>query len=402
MNHKLITIPSSTLLHRRCSSVMMNRLPSHTNKTRGALCQLYSTGRSFVPSSEGEHQQQSRTSSSSSFQHRVSSSSSSSSQRATTSTSVVDAPTPESPFSSRPGVKPSMKAGRSTVKLSRWLITAGIIAGLAYGAYNYYDENVGKLDKEYYKRLEKGSGNSSIQTTNANTSSSSSSTDTPVTGQQKRSGFFVPKARTLRNQFIVTRTRVYEIEICRGDILDEKTDAIVCSVNSNLDVNQGDLAQMIADRVGDQYKRETKEYVSKHEGAINYGDVAVVKAGGDLRCRYVIQACSPVWEGGEKLEIFNLSQAVYNALTAADKLGLESISIPAIGSGVYRFPKEKCAQVIIDTVAAYFNDRDFTKSSARTNKKCLNKVRLINADDQAVDAFVKEFDHKKKMGKFLV
>lgn len=65
--------------------------------------------------------------------------------------------------------------------------------------------------------------------------------------------------------------------------------------------------------------------------------VAVTGAG-KLRARYIFHAVGPVWgEGNEHVKLYN---TVKNVLLKANELREKSISIPAISSGTFGFPKK--------------------------------------------------------------
>jgi hypothetical protein len=64
---------------------------------------------------------------------------------------------------------------------------------------------------------------------------------------------------------------------------------------------------------------------------------------------------------------------------------LVSVSIPAISSGIFKFPKPLCAQVLFDSVLQFF-----TNSAGSTVKT----VRFTNFDQETVDCFTKEFDKR--------
>jgi len=62
---------------------------------------------------------------------------------------------------------------------------------------------------------------------------------------------------------------------------------------------------------------------------------------------------------------------VTNALDKADSLGdVESISIPALASGMYGFPKERCARVIIDACVEWIM-KNGHKSKVKTFRLCV-------------------------------
>jgi O-acetyl-ADP-ribose deacetylase (regulator of RNase III) len=80
----------------------------------------------------------------------------------------------------------------------------------------------------------------------------------------------------------------------------------------------------------------------------------------------------------------------------ADANGLRSISIPAISSGIYGFPKPLCAKIMFDTVLKYVYERD-----TETRPVSLQVIRLVNFDEPTVSVFTTEFDKRKREGKML-
>jgi O-acetyl-ADP-ribose deacetylase (regulator of RNase III) len=62
--------------------------------------------------------------------------------------------------------------------------------------------------------------------------------------------------------------------------------------------------------------------------------------------------------------------------------GYTSISIPAISTGIFNFPKDLCAKLSFDTVLQYFEENP---------KSSLVEVRFVNFDDKTVEIFEKEF-----------
>ena len=107
----------------------------------------------------------------------------------------------------------------------------------------------------------------------------------------------------------------------------------------------GGVAGAISRAGGLEIDSESREYVKKH-GTIPTGQVGVTGPG-RLRCRYVIHAVGPKWDNskGAQYNINLLQNAVMNTLLKADELGCESVSIPAISSGIFGFPKPLCSEV---------------------------------------------------------
>ena len=82
----------------------------------------------------------------------------------------------------------------------------------------------------------------------------------------------------------------------------------------------------------------------------------------------------------------------------AKLIKVDSVSIPAISSGVLGFPKDECAEIIIKRVAQWFalqfklaedmtRDNGIDIKTALSRVTRLKKVRLCNFDNQTVQVF---------------
>jgi O-acetyl-ADP-ribose deacetylase len=128
------------------------------------------------------------------------------------------------------------------------------------------------------------------------------------------------------------------LELVKGDITDLAVDAIVNAANSYLVLGSG-VAGAIDDRGGPSIQAECD--------AIGHCDVgrAVITSGGELPAKYVIHAVGPMQgEGGEETK---LADATRNSLELARQQGLESIALPAISTGVFGYPLDACARVML-------------------------------------------------------
>jgi len=169
------------------------------------------------------------------------------------------------------------------------------------------------------------------------------------------------------------------VEVCHGDMTEENVDCIVNAANSSLDHASG-LAGAIVKKGGQVIQQQSDAYVAKN-GKVDEGGV-VVTAAGNLPCKHVLHAVGPMWHGGFQGEEVLLGLTVRNCLEKADNMHLQSISIPAISSGIFGFPKEKCAQIMIEMVVQYFAEC--------AGKSFLKQVRFTNFDDRTVDIFLNE------------
>lgn len=149
-----------------------------------------------------------------------------------------------------------------------------------------------------------------------------------------------------------------KIEIVQGDITQQQVDAIVNAANQNLQ-HGGGVAGAILRKGGPTIQRESDDWVAKH-GPVNHANPAYTSAG-DLPCKYVIHAVGPVW--GQGSEHARLAAAVHASLRLAESLGLQSLALPAISTGIFGFPADQAAQVILDSIGDYF-DQNPTSSLA--------------------------------------
>lgn len=157
-----------------------------------------------------------------------------------------------------------------------------------------------------------------------------------------------------------TKIGITELVIKEGDITTEKTEAIVNAANERL-LHGGGLAYAIAKKAGEQLVKESKQI-----GHVPTGSAAVTSAG-RLPCKYVIHAVGPVWKGGKNNEASLLSSAVESALKKASSLGLSSISIPAISTGIFGYPLKEAAKVIISAITTF----------AKQNKGPLQLIQVV-------------------------
>ncbi|RKZ34873.1 macro domain-containing protein [bacterium] len=147
-----------------------------------------------------------------------------------------------------------------------------------------------------------------------------------------------------------------------GDITDECSDVIVNAANSNL-AHGGGIAGAIVRKGGNEIIVESRQWV-KRNGIVPAGNVALT-SGGKLKTRYIIHAVGPRWGEGDEEE--KLRNAVINSLKKADKLGCSSISIPAISTGIFGFPKELGVKIITEETRKFILN---SHTSIRTIRFC--------------------------------
>jgi O-acetyl-ADP-ribose deacetylase (regulator of RNase III) len=141
-----------------------------------------------------------------------------------------------------------------------------------------------------------------------------------------------------------TKINNTSLELIQGDITDQTTDAIVNAANTSLQMGGG-VAGAIRRRGGLEIQEECNRIGGTYVGG------AVITTGGKLAAKYVIHAVGP--RQGDEHADAKLKDATLNSLLLADKNRLKSIAFPAISTGIFGFPKDRCATIMLSTTIAY-------------------------------------------------
>jgi O-acetyl-ADP-ribose deacetylase (regulator of RNase III) len=142
------------------------------------------------------------------------------------------------------------------------------------------------------------------------------------------------------------------IQLRKGDITKLKVDAIVNAANNSL-LGGGGVDGAIH-RVGGPKILEECMIIKEKQGGCKTGE-AVITTGGDLPAKYVIHTVGPVWHGGNNNEEKLLAAAYKNSLRLATEYEIKSVAFPNISTGVYGFPKQRAAEIAVDSVKEFLN-----------------------------------------------
>jgi O-acetyl-ADP-ribose deacetylase (regulator of RNase III) len=162
------------------------------------------------------------------------------------------------------------------------------------------------------------------------------------------------------------------LELVKGDITEQDTDAIVNAANGQL-IMGGGVAGAIRRKGGPDIQAECSL-----KAPIGVGQ-AVITTGGRLKARHVIHAVGP--RMGEGKEDAKLADATLNSLRLADENNLASIAFCAISTGIFGYPIDRCARIMLKTTIEYLGG----KTGLRTVVFCL-------FDEKSYDVFLHELE----------
>lgn len=149
------------------------------------------------------------------------------------------------------------------------------------------------------------------------------------------------------------------LRLIGGDLTELDVDAIVNAANAQL-ILGGGVAGAIRTKGGPTIQEECNLV-----GGTVVGQ-AVLTGAGNLKARHVIHAVGPRY--GEGNEDEKLKNATLNSLRRAAEKGLRSIAFPAVSTGIFGFPKERCAEIMLGTSLDYLQN---TESSLEEVIFCL-------------------------------
>ena len=138
------------------------------------------------------------------------------------------------------------------------------------------------------------------------------------------------------------------LEIIRGDITVQDTEAIVNAANNRL-APGGGVCGAIHRAAGPLLWEECKGL-----GGCATGE-AKITGGYELRARYVIHTVGPVYSGlpGDAVQLENCYR---NSLRAALDNGIATLTFPSISTGIFGYPVGEAARIALKTVHDFLTE----------------------------------------------
>jgi O-acetyl-ADP-ribose deacetylase len=157
------------------------------------------------------------------------------------------------------------------------------------------------------------------------------------------------------------------VTVHKGDILTAKTEAVVNPANSFLH-HGGGLAAILEARAvkRDISAQDGQERMQSRVNILNWrrdhanapllatGNAHVTSAG-NLPFKHVIHAVGPIWNGGGFYELDLLELTMETIGARAIETGMKSIAAPAVSCGIFGFPLDAAARILVQ-VARWIAD----------------------------------------------
>lgn len=161
-----------------------------------------------------------------------------------------------------------------------------------------------------------------------------------------------------------------EINTKLGNITQMEFDAIVNAANSSL-LGGGGVDGAIHRAAGPEL-----EFDCRMLGGCKVGQAKTTK-GFRLPSKYIVHTVGPVWRGGENGEPEQLSNCYRNSLEEAEKVQAKTIGIPAISTGIYKYPVDLAAKNAVLTIVEVVQDKP----------NSFDQITLVCFDDKTLNAF---------------
>ncbi|MBF4517240.1 O-acetyl-ADP-ribose deacetylase [Flavobacterium sp. ANB] len=162
------------------------------------------------------------------------------------------------------------------------------------------------------------------------------------------------------------------VELLKADITEIQVDAIVNAANTSL-LGGGGVDGAIHRKGGKAILDECIQ-IRNRQGGCNVGE-AVITTAGNLPAKYVIHTVGPVWNGDKNEKSKLLSACYQNSLKLAVQNKIKTIAFPGISTGIYRFPKDKAAEIAVNIV------KHFDEISE------IDKVIFVCFDDESYEVY---------------
>ena len=174
-----------------------------------------------------------------------------------------------------------------------------------------------------------------------------------------------------------------QIELVRGDITQQETDAIVNAANESL-LGGGGVDGAIHRAAGPELLAECRTL-----GGCATGDAKITR-GYRLKARHVIHTVGPIYRDGKHNEPQLLASAYRRSLELARENNLASIAFPAISTGIYGYPRDKAAHIALRTIVEFLK----THAAPKLVRMVLFDAETLNVHERVLQEFAERAEQE--------
>lgn len=139
-----------------------------------------------------------------------------------------------------------------------------------------------------------------------------------------------------------------QIELLLGDITEQRVDAIVNAANALL-AGGGGVDGAIHQAAGPGLLEACRQLATSAVGERCPTGEARSTPAFDLSAQWVIHTVGPIYdEEQHDLCCQQLASAYCSSFSEARRLGCNTVAVPAVSTGVYRFPLPEAARIAVD------------------------------------------------------
>jgi O-acetyl-ADP-ribose deacetylase (regulator of RNase III) len=168
-----------------------------------------------------------------------------------------------------------------------------------------------------------------------------------------------------------------ELVLSLGDITQEDTDAIANAANEGL-LGGGGVDGAIHRAAGPELLAACRELKKALPDGRLAAGLAIATPGFRLRARHVIHCVGPVYEHDRADAPRVLTSCFVRALAICRELGVASVALPAISTGIYGYPIPLAADVSVRAI------RDDVRAHPRSPPTL---IRMVLFEERAFAAF---------------
>ncbi|CAM9477704.1 unnamed protein product [Lampetra planeri] len=169
------------------------------------------------------------------------------------------------------------------------------------------------------------------------------------------------------------------VSLVMGQIEDQSTDVIVNTTSPTMNLNIGNVSSALSRKAGPALQTA----VNRKKGVfVNTGDIVDTETTlCNLSCKRVYHVSLDMTSSDASL--VKLKKVAMDCLKLADKSKLQSISLPALGTGILGYPAQKVAAVMLGAAIQFSKDNP-------TSTLQLIQFVLLPSNKKVVTAFKKE------------